>query len=80
MPPCLTHSIIRYWSKVSGPIHGNERIPLPLGVEAIEVGAFWSLLATVGQLTYIYTKEFDKRLIKASGTFGRLYKHEWYKR
>ena len=41
MPPCLTLSILRFRSRVSGAIPGKQkRLPLHLGVVAIEKGAF----------------------------------------
>ena len=41
MPPCLTLSIIRYESRVSGAIQGKEfYLPLYLGVVANEKAAF----------------------------------------
>ena len=56
MPPCLTHSFIRYVSRVSGSIQGKYYRPLlHLGVVAIEKGAFRSPSTTVGLLT-IYMK------------------------
>ena len=52
---CLTLSIIRYWSKVSGAIQGKEWRPiLLLDVVGIEKGAFGSPSSTVSQLIYIY--------------------------
>ena len=55
MPPCLTLSIIRYGSKVSGAIQGKELYPhLHFSVLAIEKGAFKSLSTMFGQLLYIY--------------------------
>ena len=55
MSPCLTLSIIRYESRVSGAIQGKElRCPLYLGVVAIEKGAFGWPSTTVDQHIYIY--------------------------
>ena len=52
MPPCLTHSIIRYGSRVSEAIQEKESCPpLHLGVVVIEKRAFGSPLNSVGQLT-----------------------------
>ena len=51
--PCLILSIIRYRSRRSGAIQGNELRPnLQVGVVTIEKEAFWSPSTTVGQLTY----------------------------
>ena len=51
MPPCLTLSIIRYGSRVSGAIQGKELHLTPyLSVVAIEKGAFGSPSITVSQL------------------------------
>ena len=47
VPPCFTLSVIKYWSRVSEAIQGEKYFPpLYLGVEAIEKGAFGSLLTT----------------------------------
>ena len=55
MPPCLTLSIIRYRSRVSGSIQGKDlRHPLHLDVVAIEKGVFWSPETTVDQFTKMY--------------------------
>ena len=52
MPLCLTLSIIRYSSRVSGVIQGiaTPAIPLHLSVVVIKKGAFRSPSTTVGQL------------------------------
>ena len=48
---CLTLSIIKYESRVSGAIQGNELCPsLHLDAVAIEKGAFGLSSTTVGQL------------------------------
>ena len=58
MPPCLTFSIIRYGSKVSGALQGKKSYPLlHLSVVAIEKEDFRSPATTVSQHTYIYTKQ-----------------------
>ena len=50
--PCLTLSIIKYGSRVSGTIQGKKlRSPQHFGEVAIEKGAFGSPSSTVGQLT-----------------------------
>ena len=55
MPPCLIPSNIRYGSRVSVAIQGEElHLPLHLGVVAIEKGAFRLPSTIVGQPTYIY--------------------------
>ena len=55
MPPCLTLSIIRYGSRVSGAIQGKEwHPPLHVGAVAIEKEAFGSASTTVCRLIYIY--------------------------
>ena len=54
MPSCLTLSIIRCRSTISGAIQGKElRLLLYLGVVAIKKGAFGSSPTTLGQLIYI---------------------------
>ena len=74
IPFFLTHSIIRYGSKVSVVIQGKEwRHPLHLGVVAIEERAFGSPATTIGQLgkksqdkiTWFTTK----RILKIQKTF-----------
>ena len=51
----LMLSLIRYGSRVSGAIHGNELpSPLPLAVGAIKQGVFGLPLTMVGQLIYYY--------------------------
>ena len=48
MPACLTSSIIKYGSRVSGALPAKGVVPTPyLGVVAIEKGAY-------GQPTYLY--------------------------
>ena len=50
MPLCLTRSILRYGSRVSGAIQEKELDPLLyLGVVVIEKGAFGSSSTIVGQ-------------------------------
>ena len=54
IPLCLILSIIRYGSRVIGAIQGKEwRLPLHLGVVAIEKGTFRSPKTTISQV-YIY--------------------------
>ena len=54
MPSCLTLSIIRLRSRISGVILGKQYHPfLHLNVVAIEKRAFGSLSTTVGRLAYI---------------------------
>ena len=61
MPLGLIFSIIRYGSRVSGAIQGNElRPPLHLGVVVIEKGAFGTPSTMVDQLTtYNNNQEVD---------------------
>ena len=52
MPPCLTFSIMRYGSRVSGAIPGKKLHPLlHFGVVANEEGAFGPQSTTAGQFT-----------------------------
>ena len=60
--PCLTHSIIRYVSRVNVAILGKEDPPnLHSSVVAIGKGSFRGHMTTVGLLTDMYNKVLKKR-------------------
>ena len=62
IPPCLTLSIIRYGSRLSGAIQRKEkRLSQYFGVETIEKGAFWLSSTTVANFTYINPEQKDKQ-------------------
>ena len=55
MPPCFTHTIIKYGSRLSGQIQGEKLCsPLHLVAVAIEKGTFGSHSTMIGQITYLY--------------------------